>query len=191
MTSQITLRQRLSVQCDDVEIRINDQIIKGVNHTKSLGLSTDVQLSCGTEHVEDICKNDSSLIGALKPFISKETTIQIYNALIMLHFDYCCPVWGCLSSYLSNKLQKLPNRSARVITKPPFDTSSKHLLSTLDWERVSLRRKKQKVLMMYKTMSDLAIEYLQRFFISASLCLQRKETLHERKLTLPKPSTTD
>ena len=45
--------------------------------------------------------------------------------------------------------------------------------------------------MMYKTMNDLAIEYLQRFFISASLCLQRKETLHERKLTLPKPSTTD
>ena len=38
----------------------------------------------------------SSAIVALKrvrPFISKETVIQIYNALIMPHFDYCSPVW--------------------------------------------------------------------------------------------------
>ena len=46
---------------------------------------------------------------------------------------------------------KLQNRAARVITKSPFDASSNHLLSTLSWERLSLRRKKQKALMMYKT----------------------------------------
>ena len=38
-------RQRLSAQCDDVEIRIDDQIIKKVDHTKSLGLTIDAQLS--------------------------------------------------------------------------------------------------------------------------------------------------
>ena len=83
-------RQRLSAQCDDVEIRIDDQIIKRVDHTKSLGLTIDAQLSWG-KHVEEICKKVSSAIGALKrvrPFISKETAIQIYNALIMPHFDY-------------------------------------------------------------------------------------------------------
>ena len=36
-------RQRLSVQCD--EIRIDDQIIKRVDHTKSLGLTIDDHLS--------------------------------------------------------------------------------------------------------------------------------------------------
>ena len=38
-------RQRLSVQCDDLEIRIDDQIIKRVDHTKSLGLTIDDHLS--------------------------------------------------------------------------------------------------------------------------------------------------
>ena len=38
-------RQRLSVQCDDVEIRIDDQIIERVDHTKSLGLIIDAHLS--------------------------------------------------------------------------------------------------------------------------------------------------
>ena len=42
----------------------------------------------------------------------------------MPHFDYCSPVWDCLSGYLSDKLQKLQNRAARVITKSPFDASS-------------------------------------------------------------------
>ena len=51
-------------QCDDVEIRIDDQIIKRVDHTKSLGLTIDAQLSWG-KHVEEICKKVSSAIGAL------------------------------------------------------------------------------------------------------------------------------
>ena len=157
-------RQRLSAQCDDVEIRIDDQIIKRVVHTKSLGLTIDAHLSWG-KHVEEICKKVSSAIGTLKrvrPFISKETAILIYNTLIMPHFDYCSPVWDCLSGYLSDKLQKLQNRTARVITKSPFDASSNHLLSTLSWQK-----KKQKALMMYKTMNDLAPEYLQSLFSQA------------------------
>ena len=55
------------------------------------------------KHVDEICKNVSSAIGALKrvrPFISKETAIQIYNALIMPHFDYCSPVWAGLFEWL-------------------------------------------------------------------------------------------
>ena len=75
----------------------------------------------------------------------------------MPQFDYCSPVWDCLSGYLSDKLQKLQNQAARIITKSPFDTSSNLLLSILDWERlhvhVFLRRKKQKALMMFKTMN--------------------------------------
>ena len=57
--------------------------------------------------------------------------------------DRFSPVWDCLSRYLSDKLQKLQNRAARILTKSPFDTSSDHLLSSLDWERLFLRRKKQ------------------------------------------------
>ena len=103
----IRSRQRLSAQCDDVETRIDDQSIKRVDHTKSLDLTIDVQLSWG-KHVKEICKKVSSAVGALKrvwPFISKETAIQIYNGLIMPHFDYCSSVWDCLSGYLSDKHQ--------------------------------------------------------------------------------------
>ena len=71
----------------------------------------------------------------MRHFISKGTAIQIYNALIMSHSDYCSHVSDCLSGYFSDKLQKLQNRAAKIITKLSFDTSSKHL-STLNWEIV-------------------------------------------------------
>ena len=103
--------QRLHAQCDEIDISIDDKMIKRVDHTKSLGLTIDAQLSW------------SSAIGALKlvrPFISKDVAVQIYNALISSHFDYCSPIWDCMSGYLSDKLQKLQNRAARVITKLPF-----------------------------------------------------------------------
>ena len=139
-------RQRLSVQNEDVEIRIDDQIIKRVGHTKSLGVTIDAHLPW-CRHVEEISRKVSSAIGALKrvrAFTPKETAIEIYNARILLNFDHCSPVWDCLSGYLSDKLQKLQNREASIITKLPLDTNSDHLLSTLNWERLSIRRKKQK-----------------------------------------------
>ena len=123
----------------------------------------------------------------VRPFISKETAIQIYNALIIPYFDYCSPVWDCLSGYFSDKLQKLQNRVARVITKSPFDTSSNHLLSTLDWERLFLRRKEQKASMMFKTVNGLAPDYLQSLFSQCHSVYNLR--VSEGKLTLPKPNT--
>ena len=60
-----------------------------------------------------------------RPFIPTDVAVQIYNALILPHFDYCSPVWDCMTSYLSDKFQKLQNRDAGVITKSPLDTSRK------------------------------------------------------------------
>lgn len=154
-------RQRLHTQCDEIDICIDDNMIKRVDHTNSLGLTIDAQLSW-CKHVDEICKKASSAIGALKrvrPFISKDFAVQIYNALKLPYFDYCSPVWDCTSGYLSDKLQ---NRAARVITKLPFDTSSNLLLAK--WEKLTLRRKKQKALIMYKTLNELAPEYLQCLF---------------------------
>ena len=86
-----------------------------------------------------------------------------------------------------DKLQKLQNQAARIITKLPFDTSSDHLLFTLDWERLFLRRKKQKALMMFKIMNGLAPEYLQSLFSQRHSVYNLRNS--EGKLTLPKPST--
>ena len=179
-------RQRLNAQCEEIDISIDDRTIKRVDHTKSLGLTIDAQLSW-SKHVDEISKKVSSAIGALKrvrPFIPTDVAIQIYNALILPHFDYCSPVWDGLSGCLSDKLQKLQNRAARVITQSPFDTSSNLLLTMLKWEKLSLRRKKQKALIMYKTLNELAPDYLQCLFTQRHVNDYNLRNL-EGKLSLP------
>ena len=112
-------RQRLNAQCEEIDISIDDWTIRRVDHTKSLGLTIDGQLS-RSKNVDEICKKASSAIGKLKrvqPFIPTDVAVQIYNALILPHFDNCSHVWDCMRSHLSDKLQKLQNRAARVITK--------------------------------------------------------------------------
>ena len=58
-------RQRLNTQCYEVDIRIDDEMIKRVDRTKSLGLTIDDRLSW-SNHVDEICRKVSSAIGALK-----------------------------------------------------------------------------------------------------------------------------
>ena len=108
----------LSTSNKTITFSIDERTIRRVDHTKSLGLTIDAQLSW-SKHVDEICKKASSAIGALKrirPLIPTDVAVQIYNALILPYFDYCSPVWDCMSGHLSDKLQKLQNRAARVIT---------------------------------------------------------------------------
>jgi hypothetical protein len=54
--------------------------------------------------IEKISKKIAFAIGALKrirPFITKNTAIQVYHALIQPHFDYCCSLWDGLGENLS------------------------------------------------------------------------------------------
>ena len=92
-----------------------------------------------------------------------------------------------MSGYLSDKLQKLQNRVARVITKSPFDTSSNILLEMLSGRSCLLERK-QEALIMYNTLDELAPEYLQCLFTQRRVNDYNLRNL-EGKLSLLKPNT--
>ena len=70
-------------------------------------------------HIENLSKKIASGIGALKrirAFVPYKTLLFIFNSLVKPHFDYCNVVWGSYNKTLANKLQKLQNRAARVLT---------------------------------------------------------------------------
>jgi len=183
-------RQKFTAH-DNYEININiaGSEIKKVDCAKSLGVTIDKNLNWSS-HIYDVTKKVSSSIGALKrirPFISTETAQQIYNALIQPHFDYCSIVWSGLSQELSDRLQKLQNRAARVITKTNYETPSTQILNDLRWDTLAVRREKQKAMLMYKTISKSAPVYLQELFSAKHN--QRNLRNCENVLKLPMPRT--
>jgi len=152
----ISTRQKFPAEnFNEINIQLDGHPICRVEHAKSSGLIIDDRLSW-SNHVKELCRKISSVIGALRrirSLISQSTAIQIYNALIQPHFDYCAPVWDGLSSYLGEKLQKLQNRAAKVILQAKYEVNSNMLLETLKWDRLSLRRRKQKAKMKLRSLN--------------------------------------
>ena len=183
-------RQKLLAEShNEINIKLEDQVISNVDHAKSLGLIIDNRLSW-SNHVNELCKKVTSAIGALRrirPLISQSTAVLVYNSLIQPHFDYCSLVWDGLSDQLSDKLQKLQNRAARVILKANYGTSSSLLLDILKWDKLVIRRKKHKAIMMFKSLNAQAPVYLQNLFHERSTDYDLRNSFH--KLTLPRPRT--
>ena len=70
-------------------------------------------------YIAKLSKKIASGIGAIKrirDFVPTPTLHCIYNALIQSQFDYCNIVWGNCGKTLFDRLQKLQNRAARVLT---------------------------------------------------------------------------
>ena len=159
--------------------------------TNQLGLIIDDRLSW-SNYIKELCRKISTAIGALRrirSLISQSTAVQIYNALIQPHFDYCAPVWDGLSSYLCEELQKLQNRAARVILQANCEVNSSLLLETLKCDQLSLRRRKHKAIMMVESLNWLGVlAWIIQGAISYRLSLaDLRDSFH--KLNLPKPRT--
>ena len=182
--------QRLhSFSDEQINIEIDAKLITKVKEAKSLGVIIDEHLSW-SNHIDALSKKISSAIGALKrvrPFISEHTVLQIYQALILPHFDYCSSVWGDCNLTFSDKLQKLQNRAARAITRSSYDTSVSFLLNRLNLDDLITRRQKLKPTLMFKTINGLNPEYLQNLFSTRSTRYNLRDS--EAKLELPMPRT--
>ena len=135
-------------------------------------------------------KKISSGIGALKrirPLIDEKTAVKVYKALIEPHFDYCSTVWDGMSQQLAEKLQKLQKRAARVITCSCYDAHTKPIFNKLGWVNLITKRKKQKAVMMYKTLNNLTPDYLKEMFTQKHTSHSLRDS--EKKLAIPQPRT--
>ena len=123
----------------------------------------------------------------IPPATQAISLLPYFGCISITHFDYCAPVWDGLSSYLCEKLQQLQNRAARVILQANCEINSSLLLETLKWDKFSSRRRKQKAIMMFKSLNGLAPVYLQDLFSERNTDYDLRDSF--RKLNLPKPRT--
>ena len=83
--------------------------------------------------------------------------ISAYNSLVQTYFDYCCEVWDPIGSILSNKLQSLQNRAARIIMGYPNEHGqSDAAMAELGWKTLKERQLQSKARLMYKITHGLA-----------------------------------
>ena len=184
-------RQRLCTLSPLPSLEIDGIPVNQVSLTKSLGVLIDENLSWNM-HINKLIKKIASSIGAIKrvrPFVPFTTLQYIYNSLVQPHFNYCCVVWDNCNKTYADKLQKLQNRAARVLTSSSYDIAADFLLEKLGWRKLDTQRKLEKAVMVYKSLNGLAPDYLRPMFIDRSSITNYSLRDTEGKLAIPKPRT--
>ena len=89
-------------------------------------------------------------------------------------FNYCNIVWGNCGVTLQDKLQKLQNRAARILTYSNYDAGVNNLFELLGWKIVAYQRQIERATMVFKSLQGLAPEYFRLKFVlrKSGYCLR-------------------
>ena len=184
-------KQRLSNFTVNPTANINQFPIKRVSTVKSLGVHIDENLTWEC-HINELSKKIASGISAIKRIrysISYKTLLSIYNSSVQPHLDYCSSVRRSCSKTLSQKLQKLQNRAARVITFSNYDRNTDELLRMVNSVKLDCQRLVNKSIMMYKIVNNMVLEYLCSRFVFQSDTLTYNLRDSDGMLVIPHPHT--
>ena len=138
---------------------------------KYLGVMVDQHLNW-KEQISTVKKKVSRGIGMLKysnKYLPLLTIQSMYKSLVEPYFRYCSPVWGSCGTTAINELQKLQNRAVRIVTNSRYGASAKPIIKKLGWLTVSEIIQMEtliykSIVMVYKSISDLAPTYLTEMF---------------------------
>ena len=187
----IASRHRIRSLGHQFRIEVCNQPLKREKVYKYLGIEIDESI-IWKDHINKISKKISGGIGALKRvrhLVPFETLLIMYNSLALPYFDYCSAVWGNCNKELSDKLQKLQNRAARVVTFSNYDRHSSELLNELVWDNLKTRRYNQLAVIMYKTVNRSTSNYLTGIFQNA-ISVHLYDLRHsDVNIYVPRPNT--
>ena len=96
-------------------------------------------------------------------------------------------MWGCIGNGLSQNLEKLQNRAARIIAG--WDVRSAQILRALKWESLADGRAKQLKSLMSKNANNLVPDYLSDKFTSVNTIHRHNIRGAQHHLFIPRSNT--
>ena len=171
---------------------INDTSLQNVNEVKYLGITLDQNLTWES-HINELCKKVApkiELLRRLKYKLPIDQLKTVYQSIVQPHIDYAITVWGYAANVHVQKIQRLQNRAARILTSN-YDcfTSVSSLLEQLGLQSILERRDYFNALIVYKGLNGLAPNYITTKFTRIIDChgISTRSAL-DGNLTVPKPN---
>ena len=192
----ITTKQKRNVlksTNQNLEMNILGNELDIVQKTKYLGVQIDCSLDW-KEQLKAVSAKLSRAIGFLKhakKFLPRVTLENLYTGIVEPHFQYCCSVWGFCGSTEINQLQKLQIRAARIVTGSSFDTPSRPLIERLGWKTIEQLISYESKIVVFKSLNELAPQYLSSLFKRNSQCSTRCLRNTETYLRVPKKTSVN
>ena len=117
-----------------------------------------------------------------KQYLPLSTVKTMYKSLVEPYFRYCCPVWG---NAVIEKLQKLQNRAAKLVTNSPFDATALPVIRELQWPTVRELIDFESQKMVFRSLKGDAPSYMKDMFTRVNNSIARSLRNAEVDLRLP------
>jgi len=102
-----------------------------------------------------------NIMRRLKLILDRNTLEKIYFSFIRPLIEYSDAVFDNCTQYEKDELEKIQNEAARITSGCTRLVSLEDLYNELGWETISQRRRKHKLILMYKMNSNNVPNYLQ------------------------------
>ena len=144
-------------------IRLGDVTIAPADTVRSLGvvLDTHFNMTAQVNAVIRSCSHHIRQIGRIRKYISTEACHSAVQSLVVSRLDYCNALLTGLPHCQMQRLQRLQNRAARLVTLSRKFSHVTPLLKELHWLPVRLRVKFKLLLYVYKALHDEAPAYVK------------------------------
>ena len=100
-------------------------------------------------------------IHCFKAFLTQKALVTVVHAFVTSRIDYCNSLLYCISDYNINRLQRIQNSAARIVTNTRKYDPTTAILQTLHWLPVRQSIYFNILLITYRYINHMAQEYLR------------------------------
>ena len=143
-------------------LRVGDIVIASSSEVKVLGVYFDRHLTMSSQ-VNAIIKSCSfhlRNISKIRSFLTDSACRTAICSLVTSRLDYCASLLVGSTNYNIQRLQRLQNRAARILTRLPPSASITPVLHNLHWLPVELRIIFRMLVFVFKSIHGIGPEYL-------------------------------
>lgn len=143
-------------------LEIGSHLISSSKAAKNLGVIFDSALNMD-KHISHICQSTMfhlRNIGAIRHLLSVDASAQLVHSLVTSHLDYCNSALYGLPDTQINRLQRIQNIAARIVTRSQKTCHITPVLQSLHWLPVRYRLLYKILLFAYKVHNKSAPSYL-------------------------------
>ena len=118
-----------------LSVSVGDSVIAQSSKVRDIGVISDQFLNFD-DYISGVCRSTHfhlRNIGRIRHLLSYDACAQLIHALISIRLDYCNSLLYNLPKGSIERLQKIQNQAARILTKTPRRDHISEVLVSLHW----------------------------------------------------------
>ena len=152
------------LKCDlsGLSVNVGESMITQSSKVRDLGVILDQFLNFD-DHITAICRSTHfhiRNIGKIRNLLSYDACSTIIHALISCRLDYCNSILYNVPKSKTDRLQRIQNQYARILTKSPRREHITPVLMKLHWLKIQDRIIYKMLMLTYKSYYNMAPPYL-------------------------------